>query len=278
MGVWMLLLWVQDEPPPPPEPPEPVEHEWEGEFLPSGVLYRPYLASPRQSRSSFKVHTSGSGNGKGRFETGIGVYRPLARWDAPDGSGDAVEFSIEAAVFARFDASEDWDMDAEDYRYGFPLAYRIDDVTLKFHLWHVSSHLGDEYAERTGRKRSKYRFEEVSIGLSWDATDYSRFYGEAGMRVSTMGPAGGKRVQFGYEWVDAASDSAVPYFAMDLEMRSEQEWHLNRTIAAGILIPVRKVSTAVRLGVEHYRGKDQQTQFLTEDESYLSLVVAIEIW
>lgn len=267
----VALLALQDDPIPEPTPAD----DWTGEFLPPGVLYRPYLAAPRQSRSSFKLHVGGGKNGVSRFETTLGLYQPLARWTGPDAE---LELSIEGASFSRFNRAEHWDMDASDFRVGLPVAYRTGDVTLKAHLWHLSSHLGDEYAERTGRRRTAYRFEELAGGVSWDASNESRLYGEAGWMFSTMGPAAGGRFQFGYERVNPKAESAAPYLAVDLEVRTESGWDMSKTFALGYLFPIRKISSAFRLGLELYHGRDQQTQFFGEQERYLSLVVALDVW
>ena len=66
---------------------------------------------------------------------------------------------------------------------------------------HISSHVGDEYAERTGRRRIGYTREELVAGAVWSIDARWRTYGEAGWGFATKDEIGQEpgRLQLGLE-------------------------------------------------------------------------------
>ena len=274
----VLIVWamVQDPIPPMPNDPLASKDKWVGTVLPRGVLYQPYLADPRQARSSVKFSIAGSDGSNAKIENTFGLVRSIVRWQEGD---EAYEIEFEAAAFSRFDTKEHWDLDATDYRFGFPFVYRSGDLAYKFHLWHLTSHLGDEFIERTGRKRDSYHLNEAAFGVSWDPEESLRLYGEVGLAVYTGTATDSGRVQLGLEWVDVrAKGPWVPYAAMDLQSRNEIDWSVNRAIAAGFLVRVGENARALRFALEYYDGRDLQTQFLDQRERTLSLMLAAELF
>ncbi|HEU4396058.1 MAG TPA: DUF1207 domain-containing protein [Planctomycetota bacterium] len=244
------------------------------ELFPSnGLLYDSYLAAPRQSRMSVKIQLPVGGSDRNRkIENTLGLHRPIARWPSADDPTGGTEVQFEAAVFARFDMEEHWDMDASDWRFGIPVVFREGDLAWKIHLYHLTSHLGDEHIERTGRDAIAYHLEEAAFGLSWDVSDGSRLYGEAGVAVYTSRETDNGRFQVGYEWVGSrAATGFSPYFAVDLQARNDQDWTPGKTAAAGIAY-----GTHVRFGLEYYHGRDTQTQFMQDRAEYISVGLAID--
>ena len=57
-------------------------------------------------------------------------------------------------------------------------------VSIKVASRHASSHVGDEYAERTGRTRIVYTRNELAGGISQKIDDWWRAYGEVGWGYS----------------------------------------------------------------------------------------------
>ena len=267
-------------PPPPPGPLDGQEPEfapqgnWKKEVFPgNGLLYDTYLAAQRQSRSSLKIiyPTGGDDNHK-KVEGTIGFDIPVVRWTNLADPSVATELQFELAVFSRFDRKERWDMDATDWRFGIPLAHRDGDLAWKIHLYHMSSHLGDEYMVRTGATPIDYHLNEAAFGLSWDATEGQRLYGEAGIAVYTSGPADNGRLQAGWEWVGSkASTGLAPFMAIDIESRHYTNWIPGKTAAVGVAY-----GRYVRMSVEYYHGYDTQTQFAKQQQQYLALGLAME--
>jgi hypothetical protein len=242
-------------------------------FPRGGLLYDPYLAAPRQSRTAVKLQFPLGDGSNVRIENTIGGVTSLARWTTEAEPDSGTEVQVEAAVFARFDLHERYDFEASDWRFGFPIVRREGDLAWKLHLYHMTSHLGDEYMERTGARPIDYHLEAAAAGLSWDASDGGRIYGEAEAAIYTGGPTGSGRFQVGYEWVGRKwSTGLSPFFAVDVQARKEQDWTLNKVVALGLAY-----GTHIRLGLEYYHGKDTQTQLMDERVRWLALGITLDI-
>ena len=240
-------------------------------FPRDGFLYDPYLAAPRQSQTGSKLLLPLRAGDDPRIENALGLTLPVVRWSGVDDPGSGTEIEIEAAVFARFDISERWDLDAADFRFGFPIVQRTGDLAWKLHLYHLTSHLGDEFIERTGTQVVPYHLEEAAAGISWDFAEGARVYGEAGVAVYTSRPTGNGRVQLGAEWAGRRGSSGLsPYVAVDIQARNEQDWNPGKVLAAGIAY-----GRDVRLGLELFHGRDSQTQFLDDNIFYLSVGLSL---
>jgi hypothetical protein len=276
----LVLLVAAQDPLDPQDLPEPAgEKVWIESFFPAGLLYRPYLADPRQSKTSVKVVLGGGQGAGSKIENTLGVMHAIYRWEEPGRDGDVVELAFEAAAFSRFDRDEHWDLEATDYRFGFPLSYKTGDVIFKFHIWHMTSHLGDEYHKRTDRELRKYHLDEAAFGISWEMSNMSRLYAEFGLAFYAGPETESGRIQFGYEWTEKDSDEGTtPYLAFELSSRNDIEWGLNKIVAAGLMFKVAEKARALRIGLELYHGRDVQTQFLEQQERGLSLVVAMDLF
>jgi hypothetical protein len=269
-----------------PQDPPPVvldrrvaPQEWDVELLPDRILYRPYLADPRQSRSSTKVQFPlRTKDGNIKIENTLGGHRALALWTDPHDPHQEMQLSLEAAVFSRFDIQEGWDMDAADYRFGFPFVFRDGDLALKIHLWHLTSHLGDEFISRENRKRDSYHLDELSVGAALQLDPQWRAYLELGAGFYTGPETDSGRAQFGLEWVGPAWKGRIgPFAALDLQTRNEIGWGWNASVMGGIQIQPKNPGGAnFRAFAEYYRGHDQQTQFKSQLEHYYAFGIAAD--
>lgn len=276
IAVLALQQGERQEPPPRPHV-EDLERQpqgWDIEFLPDRVIYPPYLADPRQSRTGSKMQFP-IGDPKDssiKMENVIGSYRALALWTDPGRPGEEFELLAEAAVFTRFDTVESWDMDAADYRFGFPLAYRVGDLSFKLHPYHITSHLGDEFISREKRKRDSYHLDEVAFGVSWQVEPDVRVYAEIGVGFYTGPETESGRAQLGADWEGESWNRWLnPFAAIDLQTRNEIGWSWNASAMAGLILRKKPAGTGFRVSVEYYRGHDQQTQFKNQLEHYYAV-------
>lgn len=274
---------AQEEPLPRPRREDLLKREhfdWDVEFAPERDLYRTYLADPRQSKSGSKVQfpVRGKSEDNIKIENVLGGHRPLVGWTDPAHADTEMQLQIEAAVFSRFDIQEGWDMDAADYRFGFPFLYRSGDVVLKIHPYHITSHLGDEYISRENRKRDSYHLNELAVGLSFPFNQPWRVYAELGIAMYTGPETDNGRAQVGAEYVlPLVSERIAPFLAIDLQTRNEIDWSWNASAMAGLmLIPKTGMGHGLRGTLEYYRGNDAQTQFKGDREHYLAIGFAAD--
>jgi hypothetical protein len=253
--------------------------DWDLELMPERSLYLSYMADPRQCKTGSKVQfpIRGEKEDNIKIENTLGGYRAIALWRNPANPEEEMELFIEAAVFSRFDVQEGWDMDAADYKFGFPFLYRIKDVVLKFSVWHLTSHLGDEFISREGRKRDSYHLDEFSAGFSWQTTPRYRIYGELGIGVYTGPATGSGRAQLGGEWIGGpVSGRVAPFVAFDLQTRNEIGWSWDATVMVGLMSIPKTGGHGFRGTLEYYRGHDQQTQFKHQIDHFWAIGIAAD--
>lgn len=253
--------------------------DWSLVLDPERELWRPYLADPRQSKTGVKAQfpIRNTEGGSAKLENTLGFFRPMALLTDPRQPGPEASLFLEAAVFSRFDQREEWDLDAADYRFGAPVVFREGDVALKAHLWHLTSHLGDEFISREGRERDSYHLDEFCTAISIDLSPTVRTYAELGIGVYTGPATGSGRAQAGVEWIASGeAGTLAPFAALDLQTRNEIGWGWNASVVTGLMLLQRSGGNGVRAFAEYYRGHDQQTQFKSQLEHYAAIGVAAD--
>ena len=247
---------------------------WSLEWLPPAPVYRNYLADPLTPRSGSKVMVPIHGPDNLKIENALGAQRTFARWTSPSGD-ETIDVSLEGAVFARFDINENVDMDAADFRVGIPIGYRQGRFSAKLHIWHLTSHLGDEFIERTGRKRIDYHKEEIAPGFSYEWTDEFRTYAEIGFGYYIDEVNKRWRGEVGAEWVGDLLWPGPPqtYLAIDIKWRQETDWDTAVAIQGGLWVAREDPNSlaGLRFFIEYYRGVTPQTQFLEEHIEYVGV-------
>ena len=153
-----------------------------------------------------------------------------------------------------------------DYRHSKKIAYRLG-------VHHTSSHVGDEFAERTGRQRINYTRQEWRLGSIWNMTDNWQTYLEVARTFDRRNKAlqQSGRAEWGlqYERQNLFWDRIGGYTALDISSYEENNWQANTTVQLGISWPTLKRQW--RLGIEYYDGRSQMGEFFQFDEKYLSL-------
>jgi hypothetical protein len=184
--------------------------------------------------------------------------------------GIGLELEAEGAAFGRFDFNENWDMDGVDFRFGFPIVYRAGTAALKLHPWHITSHLGDEFIERTGRKRISYARNEIALGISWEVSPQWRVYVEGGYAVARDDLNEPWRVMAGVETVGRHLGPSWPetFAALNLTAHEETDWGVQLNVEAGVWLRPEGSHRGIRIGIGYFRGPSPLTQFFNENEEY----------
>lgn len=245
---------------------------WRLEWFPDTVLFRNYLADPISPRSGSKMMFPLDG-GNIKVENSLGTQRTLFRALNADQT-EGIDFGVEGAVISQFDYSESWDMDSADYRFGFPFGYRNGHFSGKFHVWHLTSHRGDEYLSRNNTTETiRYHKNEMAVGMAYDFMPGTRVYVDGGYGFY-IGNEGAKRwrLQGGAEWAGQLLGEEAPhtFVACDLKWRQDADRTLSIALQGGIwLVQDSPGATAgLRVFAEYYRGRSAQTQFPDERVEY----------
>jgi len=148
------------------------------------------------------------------------------------------------------------------------------DLGFRFGRLHDSAHVGDEYAERTGRTRLGYTREEWVLGASWRVARAWKVYAEGGYAPGVDVPLRDMRMQVGGQWTDDRrfwSGLANWYAALDVQSYEETDWDLRRSAQVGIMWPLGEGRRRYRFAVEVVDGPSVLGEFFLEDETTIGV-------
>jgi hypothetical protein len=252
----------------------------EAETFPTGNLFRPLLADPKQAqffasidrfKSSGKRYTMAS---VGFGET-FGMYRFFGSRE-----GDGLQLSVEGALFAQFNLNTtSYDLINADYTIGIPVTYRYGDNSLRFRIYHQSSHLGDEFLQSLNPPER--------VNLSYEAIDliYSREW--RGWRVYGGGeylvhkePADLKPMSAHWGIEFRGSKPLVwngrPIAGVDMKSFEEHNWAINTSVKAGLEFGhPNPGQRRLRLMAEWYKGFDPRGQFYNNKVEYYGMGISL---
>jgi hypothetical protein len=254
-------------------------------YFPLGHLYAPYLADPQSLRLAMKwvavTEVEIEDSGSPRWNVKVGGSFGVIRWHPQGGADRGWQVGIDAGFNGQFDVEKSYDIIGWDGILGLPVTAAFDHgLGLKVGPRHFSSHVGDEYMERTGRRRIEYTREELMAALSWEFRERWRIYGEAGwgftlrnedLQEPLRAQAGLECFSLGSLW----SGRAGWYAALDASVTQERDWQVDLSLEAGLIFAagVRRW----RLGVQYYDGRVPLGEFFQDNEEYLALGLWLDL-
>jgi hypothetical protein len=190
-----------------------------------------------------------------------------------DGQPCGWELQLEGAGMPRINLDEDWDLEAADFRFGVPIVYGDDFLQCKLAYYHLSSHLGDEYIERTGvpaSSRINYARDEIVLGASIVPLPAWRWYGEVGWAFYANEGADPWEFQFGVDYAQPGPTRSLgtPFFAVNGLLRQEVDFGGTVTAQAGWLWR-GNTGHVLRTGLHYQNGNSNQLEFSREFEHQL---------
>ena len=254
---------------------------WRGVISPGGSLYPVYIANPIRPTMAFNRVTVSDADiaqaGDTRYTLRMGGPVNLIRAHPAGEPEQGFQADVEAAFLGQFDADHSLDNIGWDGIWALALTWANGaGLAAKLATQHDSSHVGDEYAERTGRKRINYTRAEVVFGLSLGFLTNWRVYGEAGYAYDRRNLELQKpwRLEGGLEFEDARrfwGGRLGYYAAIDVTMYQESDWRSDITIQTGFVLPVSGLVRTYRLGVEYRDGRSIIGEFFQDKETSWAL-------
>jgi hypothetical protein len=255
---------------------EPPVHasDWGLQVLPQGLIYRSYLAGPKESRMAGGiVRIPGD---SWLWEATIGGRVGILR----HGNSDLIrpcgfQFDVEASAQVRLDIPENVDVRSSDYRVGLPLTWGDEQQQWKFSYYHISSHLGDEFMEKnpdfTMFRQSR---DALVFGYSRYLTDWLRVYGEVGWAFYSNASEPWE-VQFGIDYAPRVRTGlrGAPFLAANGLLRQELDFGGSFTFQAGWAWRADTTAHLLRVGLQYYNGASSQYAFLPYHEQQIGLMV-----
>jgi hypothetical protein len=250
---------------------------WTWQVLPDGLIYRSYQAGVREPRLGIVAfherHSESYWDGTLGARVGLLRYGTLGPV-FPQGW----QLDVEAAAIVRLTLDEIRDFETADYRVGIPLTYGIDNWQFKFAVYHLSSHLGDEYAlAHPGSLdgRINYVRDAFVLGASYYPNPAWRLYSEAAYAVNVDGGAEPWEFQFGTELSRPGPTGlrGTPFFALNGHLREEHEFGGDVNTQLGWLWRGND-GQVMRFGLQYYNGKSSQYQTFNTSEQQ----VGVGLW
>ena len=252
----------------------------EGETFPTGDLFRPLIADPKQPqffvslnrfRSSGVLYTLAS---VGFGET-FGFYRFFGSRE-----GDGLQLSVEGALFAQFNMdTPSYNLLNADYTIGIPVTYRHGDNSLRFRIYHQSSHLGDELllsANPPDRVNLSYEAIELIYSREWRGW---RVYG-GGEYLIHKEPADLKPMSahWGIEYrsIEPLFFNGRPIVGVDMKSLEEHNWAIDTSVKAGLEFGhPNPGQRRLRVMAEWYKGFDPRGQFYSNMVEYYGMGISL---
>lgn len=246
--------------------------------FPRRTLFEPLLADPREARFSVSSLRYRSGADLKRVAAGnFGGPLPMAGGDL-DGGGQW-QVAVQGAVFTLWDLETfSNDQISDDFLVGLPFTWRWDRLSVMARLYHISTHLGDEFLlTHPGLSRVNLAYEAVDVKVSYAATDALRLYGGVGRMIRrdpVDTPPGA--LQAGIEYTHPKSyvkGLLRPVASLDLQKHQKSGWSATDvSLRVGAQIENRTLATRRALLLwEYFKGKDPTGQFFRRYIEYTGL-------
>jgi Protein of unknown function (DUF1207) len=245
---------------------------WSWQMLPDGLIYRSYQAGVREPRLALVAF--GEADGRALWDGTLGGRVGLLRYGTagplyPQGW----HLDVEAAAIVRLTLDEIRDFETADYRVGVPLTYGVDNWQFKLAVYHLSSHLGDEFAlAHPGSldDRINYVRDAIVLGASYYPHPAWRLYSEAAYAINVDGGAEPWEFQIGSELSRPGPTGmrGTPFWAINGHMREEHEFGGDVSTQLGWLWRGQS-GQVMRLGLHYFNGKSSQYQTFDDSEEQL---------
>ncbi|HEY3395749.1 MAG TPA: DUF1207 domain-containing protein [Lacipirellulaceae bacterium] len=245
---------------------------WHWQVMPDGLIYRSYHAGVREPRLSILAFHED--DGQSFWDGTLGGRVGLLRYGTcgpvcPQGW----QLDVEAAAIVRLTLDEIRDFETADYRVGVPLTYGVENWQFKFAVYHLSSHLGDEFAIANPGSlddRINYVRDAAVIGVSYFPHPAWRVYSEAAYAVNVDGGAEPWEFQFGTELSEPGPTGlhGTPFLAANAHLREEHDFGGDITLQTGWLWRGR-AGQVTRMGLHLYNGKSSQYQIFNNSEQQI---------
>lgn len=259
-------------------------------FPQSTIIFPPLIADPRQPINSVNYRWNDKVVGKSAVAVSIGDDFPIFRWrNVFHWQGD-LQIGIEAGIWAVFNFTDsgcteigDWcEMVNTDYFVGIPLSYAYDKWSWRMRIYHISSHLGDEFIVDhpdfvcCGRRKNP-SFEAIDLFASFQASQGIRLYGGPGIVFHSdssfhMKPfylQYGGEFRFGGRKYYYHKLYGTFYVAMNFENWEERNWSLDSTVQTGYeWSKLQGVGRKCRIYISYHSGFSYEGQFFNKRVNY----------
>ena len=241
-----------------------------------GRLFDPLLADPRWPTFSGAYQYYMDDELTNVLAASVGDVIPFYTSDVPLAFGGMWQAGVEAGAFVIHDYdTTSWDQINADYLFGAIFAYRKDTLSGLFRVFHLSSHIGDEYLLHNDVDRENFSYEALGLTLSKDYNEWLRVYAGGEYRFSRS-PKDLKpfAVQYGFEVespVAYLQGILRPVAAADFQHKEDNDWSGEVSIQAGTLVENSLlIKHRLRFMLGYFNGHSPNGQFNKKSVEYIS--------
>ncbi len=243
--------------------------------FPVGDIFLPLLADPKQTQFfiSYRYYKTPLVNANaaavGYGET-FGFYRRSRRLPR-----EGLQISISGALFAQFNLdTPSYDLINADYIIGFPITYRNKNLSMRFRIYHQSSHLGDEFLLHNNPQRINLSFESFEGLTSWQWSVWRIYAGAEYFfhrEPRDLKPLG---IHGGVEYQGAKRILNFGHWLAGIDIKSweENDWSIDTSLVAGMEFgKPQPGQRRLRIMAEGYKGYAPHGQFYKDRISYYGI-------
>ncbi len=271
-------------------------------FPQSTELYQPMVADPRQLNYSIGYRSSDKVIGNDTVAISFGDDFPIFRWlNVLPWQGD-LQIGLEGGIWSVFNVNVKGynpqggaELVNTDYYIGIPISYAVNKWSFKFRIYHISSHLGDEFLvnhpeyvynapnPNSKIKRRNPSYEAIDFFSSIQISDAIRIYVGPGFILNSdkSFPMQHYYVEYGGEvrfWGTRMHYHKLHgNFFLAAHFRNYQylNWDLGGTGLLGYeWSKLQGIGRKIRMFFEYHNGFSLEGQFMNEKTSYYSLKVS----
>lgn len=257
-------------------------------FPENSVLFQPLIANPREITYSVGYRMGDKVLGHQIIPISLGDYFPIFRWTDVGPLHAAAQIDIGACVWADFNMNpknnpeNEWaELVTTDYILSIPLSFAFDVWSFRLRIYHISSHLGDEYMNNHPEVvRLNPSFEAFDFFTSYQWSEGIRFYFGPGVILHSdnsypMGrfyvEYGGEFRLLGFQKSDYHRLYGAPFAAIDIQNWQEVGWRFSTTAQLGYeWSKLHGAGRKVRLFGEYHHGVSEG-QFFRDITQYFAI-------
>lgn len=256
-------------------------------FPESTVLFPPIIANPREPLYSVAYRWFDNVLANNVIAVSLGDIFPIFRWfGVLPWKGD-MQIDIGACVWADFDMNPpntpngEWaELITTDYILSVPVSYAIGRWAYRFRIYHISSHLGDEFMVNNPEvARVNPSFEAIDFLTTYIFDKGIRLYAGPGIIINSDNsyPMKYWYAWFGFEWrfpglrYHYHGLYGGPFCAGDLQLWQVNNYRPSGTAQLGYeWSKLQGTGRKVRLFLEYHNGYSAG-QFFWENSQYLGI-------
>jgi hypothetical protein len=247
---------------------------WTFQTLPSGLIYKSYLAGVKESRLSAHViyDRSALDRNDALWDATLGSRVGLFRYGTRDSlMPQGFQIDVEGSAQVRLDLPEGVDVRSVDFRGGLPITFGFGRHQTKFAYYHISSHLADEFVlKNPGFRRLNFVRDVLVLGHAYYLTDDVRIYAEAGWAFYSD-VSEPWEFQFGLDYAPLmpTGPRGAPFFAINGHLREELNFSGTLTVQAGWAWRADQHGHLLRIGLHYLNGGSNQFEFFDFHEQQI---------